>query len=371
MGGGGAARLISRRATLRLGAMTALALAASPLVAACGRANDQRLRILNWQDYIDPNLVADFEAQAGVAVTYSTYDSNDALADQMALAGVSRRRGRDATTVDLIVPSDNLFRRLRDQERLRPLDTTVVTEELLGNLDPAMRQLDADPGNRFGVPWATGATGIGYDTTVFPEPPDWEVFLSGEHAGRMTLLNERREAFAAALYAGGGDPNTTDTGELARAEETLTSMLANAQLDAATYLDRLAAGELVAAQAFSTDLLQARRANLNLAFVIPPQGGTRWVDLLCVPDGAPNPDLANRFVAYYLDPKVSAANATAIQADTGNAAAREFVPPDLLAEPAAFPPEADAGRLTALRDLGDDEQLYLDAWDRVTSAAKG
>lgn len=366
-----AARPFTRRDTLRLGALGALAVVASPLVAACGRASDQRLRILNWQDYIDPNLVGDFQAQAGVTVTYSTYDSNDALADQLALAGVSRRRGRDATTVDLIVPSDNLFRRLRDQERLRPLDTKAVTEELLGNLDPAMRQLDADPGNRFGVPWATGATGIGYDTTVFPEPPDWSVFLDGAQAGRMTLLNERREAFAAALYATDGDPNTTDAAELAAAEETLGAMLANAELDAATYLSRLAAGELVAAQAFSTDLLQARRTNPNLAFVIPPQGGTRWVDLLCVPDDAPNPELASRFVAYYLDPKVSAANAAAVQADTGNAAAREFVPAELLAEPAAFPTDADAGRLTALRDLGDDEQLYVDAWDRITAAAKG
>lgn len=366
-----ASRRFSRRDTLRLGAAATLALAASPLIAACGRASDQRLRILNWQDYVDPNLVPDFEAQAGVTVTYSTYDSNDALADQLALAGVSRRRGRDATTVDLIVPSDNLFRRLRDQGRLQPLDSAVVTEELLGNLDPAMRQLDADPGNRFGVPWATGATGIGYDTTVFPEPPDWTVFLSAEHAGRMTLLNERREALAAALYAADGDPNTTDPAQLAAAEETLRAMLANAELDAATYLSRLAAGELVAAQAFSTDLLQARRKNPNLAFVIPPQGGTRWVDLLCVPDDAPNPELASRFVAYYLDPKVSAANASAVQADTGNAAAREFVPADLLAEPAAFPSAADAGRLTSLRDLGDDEQLYVDAWDRVSSAAKG
>ena len=44
---------------------------------------------------------------------------------------------------------------------------------------------------------------------------------------------------------------------------------------------------------------------------------------------------------------------------------------ELLGEPAAFPSDADAGRLTSLRDLGDDEQLYIDAWDRVTSAAAG
>jgi spermidine/putrescine transport system substrate-binding protein len=341
------------------------ALVTGGLLSACGDPRKDRVSFLNWQDYIDPALLADFEAATGLTVGYETYASNDELGDRLALAGVRRRGGRKSTSFDLIVPSDNLFRRFRDQDRLQRLDSSVVTEALLGNLAQEFRALDVDPGNRFAVPWATGTTGIGYDTTVFPEPPDWSVFTDASQAGKVSVLDETREAFAAALYLLGEDPNTTDSAIIAKAEETLVAIRNVAEFDSATYLDRLADGQLVAAQGFSSDVLQARTRNPNIAFVIPEAGGTRWIDLLCIPDDAPNPDGANRFIAYMLDPKVAAANAVAIQADTGNEAARAFLPADVLADPAISPPAELAARLSFLRDLGDDEALYVEAWERV------
>ncbi len=340
-------------------------LALTRVLAACSDPNESRVKFFNWQDYIDPALLADFEDAADLTVSYTTYASNDELGDRLALAGVPRRGNREGSGFDLIVPSDSLFRRFRDQDRLQPFDTQIVTEALLGNLDPAYRSLEVDPGNRFSIPWAAGSTGIGYDTTVFAEPPTWDVFLDSTHAGRMTLLDERREAFAAAQFGLGIDPNTTDADEIAAAEERLSAIAENAEFDAATYLDRLADGDLVAAQAFSTDLLQAQRRNPDLAFVIPDAGGTRWVDLLCIPEDAPNSDGANRFVAFYLDGKVAAQNAVAVLADVGNTAARDFLPAEVLDNPAVSPPADVAARLVELRDLGDDESTYNDAWARV------
>lgn len=356
---------ISRRDVIRLGGTGLGVLATARLLAACGDPNSGRIKFFNWQDYVDDALLADFERVADLTVSYSTYASNDELGDRLALSGVPRRGNRAASGFDLIVPSDSIFRRFRDQDRLQPLDTEIVTEALLAALDPAYRTIDVDPGNRFSIPWATGSTGIGYDTTVFAEPPTWDVFLDATHAGRMTVLDEKREAFAAAQFGLGIDANTTDPDDVAAAEERLVAIAANAEFDAATYLDRLAGGELVAAQAFSTDVLQAQSRNPNLAFTVPVNGGTRWVDLLCIPEDAPNPDGANRFVAYYLDGKVAAQNAVAIRADTGNAAAREFLPEEVLTDPVITPSADVSARLVELRDLGDDEGLYNDAWDRV------
>ncbi len=358
---------ITRRHALRIGGSGIAAIAAGRLISACGDPNEGRIKFFNWQDYIDDALLTDFERLTDIAVSYTTYASNDELADRLALAGVPRRGNRAAGGFDLIVPSDSIFGRFRDQDRLQPLDTDIVTEELLGNLDPAYRALEVDPGNRFAIPWATGSTGIGYDTTVFPEPPTWDVFLDATHAGAMTLLDEKREAFAAAQFALGIDPNTIDGSEIAEAEARLMEMAANAEFDAATYLDRLTSGELVAAQAFSSDVLQATTRNPNLAFVVPEAGGSRWVDLMCIPDDAPNAEGANRFIAYYLDGKVAAQNAVFVRADTGNATAREFLPADVLADPTITPPPDVAARLVELRDLGDDEAAYNDVWDRIRS----
>lgn len=362
-----AARAVSRRGFLAGSSLAGLALLGGGLTG-CSRASEGRVSFLNWQDYVDPTLLTDFTARSGLEVGYETYESNDALEARLTAAGVTRRGGRQETTFDLVVPSADLFRRLREADALRPLDGGVVTEQLLGNLAPQMRRLSVDTGNRYAVPWGTGTTGIGYDTRVFAEPPGWEVFADPAHAGKMSLLAERREAFAAALLALGKSPNTTAADDVAAAERELARYAANARFDSAGYLDALADGTVVAAQGYNTDVLQARRRNPNIAFAIPRQGGTRWVDLLCVPKEAPNPDGANALVAFYLDPRVSAANAAYTLVDTGNAAAREFVPQELLTDPALFPPEAVVSSLVELQDLGPAIDLYDAAWERLTGS---
>jgi spermidine/putrescine-binding protein len=357
---------LNRRELLQLGVGSiAASIAGTFFLSGCNNPSEKRVKFYNWQDYIDDKLIADFQRSSGLTVTYSTYESNDELGDRLALAGVPRRGSRKATGFDLIVPSDSLFRRLRDQDRLQEFDSAIVTEALLANLDRAFRALDVDPGNRFSVPWATGSTGIGYSKKAFPEPPTWEVFLNSTHAGKMTLLNEKREAFAAAHFSLGTSPNAVGANEVTAASAQLTKMLANAALDAGTYLERLEKGELIAAQGFSTDVLQAQANNPDLAFVIPPAGGTRWVDLLCIPSDAANADGANRFVAHYLDGKVAAQNAIAIQADAGNSAARAFLSPTLLNNTTIFPSAEVDARLVTLKDLGADEERYNAAWDKV------
>jgi spermidine/putrescine transport system substrate-binding protein len=356
--------IVTRRQALQLGASGIAAMSLGGLLSACGSA-DSRVKFFNWQDYIDPKLLADFTAATKIDVSYSTYASNDELGDRLALAGVPRRGNRKATSFDVIVPSDSLFRRLRDQDRVQALDSKIVTETLLSNIDPVFRALELDPGNRFTVPWATGSTGIGYDTTVFGEPPDWSVFLDATHAGKLTLLDEKREAFAAAMYSLGLDPNSTNQADIDAAGAQLQKMKANTAFDSETYLAKLTAGETVAAQAFSTDALQAQARNPKLAFVIPDAGGSRWIDLLCIPSDAPNAEGANKLIAYYLDGKVSAQNAVAIKANTANNAALAFIPVDMASDPMINPVPDVRARLNFLIDLGDVEDKYNTVWQKV------
>jgi putrescine transport system substrate-binding protein len=357
--------LVSRRQVLRGGAVAGAAVWLAPLLTSCSDPSDSKLIFLNWQDYIDPTMLDDFSDQSGLTITYETYASNDELSQRLQLAEVGRRRGREGSSFDLIVPSDNLLRQLRTLDLLLELETDTVTN--LGNLGDAFRAEPFDPGNRFSVPWATGTTGIGYDTTVFSSPPDWSVFLDDTHAGKMTILDELRDAFGLALFLAGEDPNTRDAAVIDAAADQLIAMKAIISgFDSATYLDRLADGELVCAHAYSTDVLQAKERNPNLAYVVPPQGGFRWIDSLCIPDGSPNPDAANRFINFYLEPEVSAANAVASKVDTGNEAAREFIPQEILDDPAIFPAPETLALLVFTEDLGDDDALYEDAWARVT-----
>lgn len=355
--------MISRRQLVRSSAGLG-ALAALGGLAACGDpAEAKRLAFLNWQDYIDPKLLRDFEGELGGPVTYETYASNDELARRLGQASGTRRRGRKGSSFDLIVPSDNLLRRLRDADALRELPRDLVGLE---NLDPSFRRADFDPGNRFSVPWATGTTGIGYSATAFPDgPPDWSAFESGDFSGKSTLLDETRDAMAVALWLIDEDPNTRDSAAITAAGRKLAELRrGGVAFDAATYLRKLRDGDVVLAQAYSSDVEQARADNPDLAFVVPIAGGLRWIDSLCIPTDAPHPESAERFIEFYLRPQVSAANAVEVRVDTANQAAREFVPEELLSEPAVYPPPETLERLVFTEALDDDiEGRYAKAFD--------
>jgi spermidine/putrescine-binding protein len=349
-----------------------MAAMAAPILAACSdeaiEGNDT-LSFQNWTNYIDPAILTAFRTQTGISVTYGTYTSNDELTTRLLLANTPRRHGREAHTFDLMVPSENFVRNFIEQDLLEPIDGTTDLKNI-GNLQPAFRQEGFDPGNMYTIPWATGTTGIGYDTSVFSEPPDWTVFLDTKYQGHMTVLDEIRDAYGAALFSLDKDPNATSPADIDAATQQLIAMKAVIQgFNSATYIDGLANGDLVAAHAYSGDLLQAKEDNPKLDFVLPDQGALRWVDSLAVPVHAPQFDNAITFMDFYLEGDISAQVANHVRYDTANAAAIPLLDPDVANDPVIFPPPDVLNRLSFTADLGPDiEKLYVDGWGQVQGA---
>jgi putrescine transport system substrate-binding protein len=114
------------------------------VLAPSARAEEKRLHIYNWSDYIAPDTILNFEKETGIAVTYDVYDGNEVLEAKL-LAGHSG--------YDIVVPSASPFmaRQIAAGAYL-PLDKRKLPN--LANLDPALVALAAiaDPGNRHGVP---------------------------------------------------------------------------------------------------------------------------------------------------------------------------------------------------------------------------
>lgn len=362
----GARHLVPRRRVLRGAGVIGLGLLVAGPMSACGDPRDfDRLTFLNWQDYIDPGLLEDFGTETGIVVTYETYASNDDLARRLEAAQRPRVGGRTGTSFDLIVPSDNFVTAFREAELIRELDLDRL--ENLDNLDAVFRET-SDPNRVYGVPWATGTTGLGYDRTTFDTPPTYDVFLDAAHEGRMSILDEERDALGMSLLSLGEDPNTTDGAAIDAAADRLIEMKANALLDSETYLERLASGDLVVVQGYSSDVLQAREENADIAYVIPAAGGLRWVDSMTIPTGAPRPEGAYTFMDFYLEPEVSARNSEYVKVDTGNAAALEFLPDSIRDDTVIFPPEDVLESLHFTRDVGEASVLYDEAWARVQEA---
>jgi putrescine transport system substrate-binding protein len=313
-------------------------------------AEELRLNVYNWSDYIAPDTIPKFEAESGIKVTYDVYDGNEVLEAKL----LSGRSG-----YDIVVPSASPFMARQIAAKVyRVLDKSKLTN--WKNLDPLILDLvaTADPNNEHGAPYLWSDTGIGYNQTqlraALGEAPPldslaliFDPALAEKLAGcGISLLDTPQEVFPAALAYLGLDPKSRDLGDLDKALAALEKIRPYIRkFHSSQYINDLANGDLCVTLGYSGDVIQARnRAReagnaVQIAFSVPKEGAMMSVDMLGVPADAPHPENALRFIDYLLRPAVIANITDAVSYPNPNVPATALVKPEIRNDPAVYPPE--------------------------------
>lgn len=351
----------------------ALALATTAAVA----AEEKRLNIYNWSDYIAEDTVPRFEKETGIAVTYDIYDSNEVLEAKL-LAG---RSG-----YDLVVPSASpYFARQIGAGVYRKLDKVKLTN--YGNLDPQLLDAaaSADPGNQHGVPYLWGTTGIGYNPAKIKAalgdaaPTDSDRLLFDPANAQklascgISLLDSAQETFPAALAYLGRDPLSRDLKDLERAAAVIAAIRPHVRkFHSSQYINDLANGDLCIAFGYSGDILQARnraheaKNGIEIAYAIPKEGAMIWLDMMAIPKDAPHPEAALRFIDHVLRPETIAAISNTVAYANPNARATALVDAALRDDPTVYPPADVRARLFFDKPVTPQyERLRTRAWTKV------
>jgi len=287
------------------------------LGAACGRG-ERRLNVFNWSDYVAPDTIPAFERETGVRLRYGLYES----AEEMLARVWSGNSGWD-----IAFPSNAFVPPMRDSGLLAKLDRSRLTN--LANLDPVFRRPPWDPELDYCVPYMWGSTGIVYQRSLAKPVAAWADLWDAALQGRVTMLDDPAEVFAACLKRAGASVNSTDPAELARAREQAIAQktVLRAYLNAEAR-DQLVAGDILAAQAWSITARQAIDAAPDrLAFVYPREGFPIYADCAVILRESKRAELAHEFIDYLLRSDVARAIAREMKTATCNAAARETPDP--------------------------------------------
>jgi spermidine/putrescine-binding protein len=320
----------------------------------------KELHIYNWSEYIDPEIYAEFEEEFGVKVIEDTFSSNEDLLAKLQ-AG--------ATGYDLIVPSDYMVTIMIELDLLAEINYDNIPN--FKNIDETFKDPPYDPGNKYSVPYQWGTTGIGYNAELFEESPDSWAYLfdpdmASPYSGQISMLNDPREAFAAALSYLGYSINTTDEGELEEAKQLLIQQKEwVATYDSDGFEDLLAAGETVLAHGWSGDIFAAAEEAEEIWYIIPQEGGVIWADNLCIPKSAASQYTAEVFIDYLLRPEVGAKITNYTWFGSPNKASEEFIDAEILEEPAIYPPPEVMDKLEFLRDVGEATSTYERMWTEI------
>jgi spermidine/putrescine-binding protein len=158
----------------------------------------------------------------------------------------------------------------------------------------------------------------------------------------------------------GKSVNETDPKVLEAAAKSLKEQKALVRLyDSDSFHEKLAAGDVALAHGYNGQFAKAIRDNPDkpLAYVVPKQGGTFWLDNLCVPTNARHTASIDAFLDYILRPEVAARIAKEVGYGSPNAAARKLLPPEVLKNEVIYPPDEVLNRCQFMEDLGDSAKL--------------
>ena len=341
-------------------------------------ANAQQVRVYNWSDYIDEELLTKFEEETGIDLVYDVFDSNEVLETKM-LAGGSG--------YDVVVPSGSFLQRQIAAGAFQPLDQSKLSNS--GHLwDLIKDRTDQyDKGNVYSINYMWGTTGIGANVNEVAE-------LLGDNApidsldlvfdpGNMEklqscgvyFLDAPSEMIPAALAYLGEDPTSHDVDVLAKAEDVLSAVRPYiAKFHSSEYINALANGEICVAFGWSGDVLQARdRAyeadnGVEIAYNAPKEGALMWFDQMAIPVDAPNPEGAHEFLNFIMVPENMAAASNYVYYANGNLSSQKFLLEDVIGDPAIYPDEETLKSLYTTTPYGPKPQRFITRmWTRVKS----
>ena len=272
------------------------------VLAGCGGSKESNgeVNVFNWGEYIDESIFDDFEAQTGIKVNYSTYDSNESMYSILKTGGAS---------YDVIIPSDYMISRLIAEDMLEKIDfNNVPNISLIGD---QYKNLEYDPTGEYSVAYTWGTVGLIYNSEMVDgEITSWSAMFDEKYSGQILMFDNSRDAMGIALKYLGYSLNTTDEAQLSEAYELLAQekdILQAYVMD--QIFDKMESGEAAIAPYYAGDYLTMLENNENLKFVIPEEGSNWFVDAMCIPKGAQNKANAEAFINFMCSTDISLANA--------------------------------------------------------------
>ncbi len=300
---------------------------------------DNKLVILNWSDYLDPEVLAEFTRKTGIMVSEVYFETDELRNEMLVTAG--------GKGFDLILASGISIASYAGRGWLSPIEEKEIPN--LRFVDRKWRQSFPDAA-RYGVPYLWGTLGIAYRADLLSGPvTSWMALFrpTADLKGKVLMYKDSRDMMGMALKALGHSANSSDPAALDAAKTLLLaqkSFVRSYSFYALTEDADLVTGKAVISMMYNGDALALKEFNPAITFVVPSEGGNLWCDYFVLPTSSPKHELAVQFLNFIHEPPVMARLARFASFATTNTAAEKLLPADFLADPVIYPPPASLAR---------------------------
>ena len=328
---------------------------------ASAKGNKVTLYVYNWGQYIAEgdddsiDVIAAFEeAYPNIKVKYSTFDSNESMYAKLSNGGI---------TVDVIIPSDYMIGRMRQEGMLLELNYDNIPNAQY--IDDSFKNMAYDPESKYSVPYTWGTVGIIYNTKYVDEADvtGWELLWNEKYAGKILMFDNSRDAFGIAQYLLGYSANTTDEAELQACADKLAEQKPVVQQYVMDQIfDAMENEEAWIAPYYAGDFLTMVEENEDLAFYRPAhQGYNVFIDAMCIPTCCKEKEAAELFINFLCDPEISAANMDFIGYSVPASESKQYMDEEVVSDPVAYPDAEELRNATSFDYLPEDVSRKMES----------
>ena len=338
------------------------ALVLSLVTCVANKSNNKEARVLrvyNAGEYIDSDLLTEFQDEYNCTVIYETFESNEMM--------YTKLQAGDA--YDILIPSDYMIERLIKEDYLQPIDWDRLTNA--EGLNPDVMNKEYDPGNVYSVPYFWGNVGILYDKTVV-DPADlsegWNLLMDTKYAGNLYMYDSERDSFMIALKALGYSMNTHDKNEIQAAYEWLIQQRDTMKPVYAgdDVIDNMISGNKALAVVYSGDGAYIMSENEDLGFLMPEEGTNLWYDAMVMTRDCENTELAYEFMDFMLRDDVAYRNTQYVGYSSPVVAAYEQAQEEDYEGIEAYVPRVGYEKDEIFRYQDTDiKKLFAELWTKV------
>lgn len=322
----------------------------SSLNSSQGYSSKNKLTIYNWGDYIDADLIEQFEKEAGITVVYETFDSNEAMMTKIEQGG---------TAYDVAVPSEYMIDKMIQEDLLLPLDHEKLSN--LKNIDDRFMDLPFDPKNKYSIPYFWGTVGIVYNSKMLGdiEINSWSDLWDPRLKNEILLVDGAREVMGMGLNSLGYSLNDLNHDHLNEAKKRLDTLMPNVKAIVGDESRMLLENEEASiGLVWSGVASEIMAENEDLEFVVPKEGSNLWFDNMVIPKTAKNVEAAHQFINFMLDAEVAAQNTEYVSYATPNKEALNYLPKEIVNDERFYPAPELTERLEVYENLGKKNLAY-------------
>ena len=322
---------------------------------------DNVVNVYNWGEYIDPEVITEFQQETGIKVVYDMFETNEEMYPVIEAGGV---------LYDAVCPSDYMIEKMMQNHLLAEIDFKNIPNIKEIGKEYMEMCAEFDPGNRYMVPYTTGTVGILYNKRMLdelgvPYPTKWADLWNPKLKGEILMQDSVRDAFMVALKKEGHSMNTVDDKEL---DEAMKDLIAQKPLVQAYVVDqvrdKMIGEEAAVGVIYSGEILYVQG---ELDYVIPEEGTNLWVDGWVIPKNAKHKENAEKWINFLCRPDIAAKNFEYITYTTPNVGALKLLSPEYTENKAVFPDMAEVLKKGEVFSyLGEqDEAKYNDRWKKI------